>query len=181
MDEDIRKTIALYMERFPRESAMLNTFVELMDAGASVKSRTEVRGHVTCGAIVLGESNKVLMVHHNVLKKWLFPGGHVEDADQSLRQAAMRELSEETGTPASSLRPFHSWLDVCPIHIDRHVIPANERKQEPEHFHYDFRFVFLGTPGLLRPQEEEVSAVDWVERSFIASPIKERLETLFVN
>lgn len=61
------------------------------------------------GVILLTESNKFLLVK-NYDGKWTFPKGGVEYRED-LRNAAARELSEETGImlPISKLRLFYKY------------------------------------------------------------------------
>ena len=40
---------------------------------------------------------RVLLVHHARLDRWLLPGGHVEPEDGCVEDAARREVIEETG------------------------------------------------------------------------------------
>lgn len=47
-------------------------------------------------AIFVVESDKVLLVHHRNLNKWLPVGGHIE-LDEDPEQAAFREALEESG------------------------------------------------------------------------------------
>lgn len=52
-------------------------------------------GHLTCTALVLHpRESSVLPMHHHRLKRWLLPGGHVEESDASLPEAAAREASK---------------------------------------------------------------------------------------
>ena len=54
-------------------------------------------GHLTSTALVWNPAlTKVLLVHHKRLDRWLLPGGHVEEADASVWDAAAREAVEET-------------------------------------------------------------------------------------
>jgi 8-oxo-dGTP pyrophosphatase MutT (NUDIX family) len=78
-----------------------------------------------------------VLIHHRKLNRWLQPGGHVEDADTSWREAARREVTEETG-----LSRFIAQRDDDDVFdVDVHPIPP--RKDEPAHFHYDLRFLFV--------------------------------------
>src|SRR5579859_2490105 len=54
-------------------------------------------GHITCTAVVLHpDGQKVLLMHHHRHQRWLLPGGHVEEDDVTLSDAAKREAIEET-------------------------------------------------------------------------------------
>lgn len=178
MNVDVQDLLHTYLDRFPEDANGLKSLQDLLDSNVNVTSRKESRGHVTCGAIVLNSSGDVLMVHHKVLDRWLLPGGHLEDGDASLRDAALREMVEETGLSAESMEPWGNWLDVVPLHIDAHVIPDNDRKREPEHTHFDFRFAFKSRGGPLRIQEAEVSGAEWASLSKAPSTLRSRLEAM---
>lgn len=66
-----------------------------------------VRSEFSCGGVVL-DGRKVLLVQvHNLKgqKIWTFPKGHIE-AGETPRQAALREVEEETGYRASIVAPL---------------------------------------------------------------------------
>ncbi len=73
-------------------------------------------------------------MHHHRHRRWLLPGGHVEESDVTLGDTARREAIEETAVRiqrAGSVRL--AGMDV-------HAIPA--RKGEPFHLHHDLIFAF---------------------------------------
>jgi 8-oxo-dGTP pyrophosphatase MutT (NUDIX family) len=108
-------------------------------------------GHITCTGLVLApDGERLLLVHHRRLNRWLLPGGHVEPDDPDIADAARREVVEETGailTPASAF-----------IGADVHGIPG--RKHEPYHLHHDLLFHFRATAEALQVSEES-HAVAW--------------------
>lgn len=69
----------------------------------------------------------------------------------------MRELVEETGIDPALVTPAGD----APAHIDVHPIPHNTRKDEPAHWHIDFRFVFRSTGDIGDLQAEEVDEAFW--------------------
>lgn len=61
----------------------------------------------SCGGVML-DGNKVLLVQVKSMKGrkiWTFPKGHIE-AGETPRQAALREVLEETGYRAGIVRPL---------------------------------------------------------------------------
>ena len=157
---EITYTVTNYLAGHLAEREGLWPLLAELDKGASLTSRATLPGHVTCGAVVLDDTGRVLMVRHNALGRWLLPGGHLEPADMSLPAAALRELAEETGVTA--LRdPLAD--DATPVDIDLHEIPANRAKNEPAHWHADFRYVVqIGdTAASVRLQAEEVNGYAW--------------------
>ncbi len=155
--EHIRATLNGYLDAHPEDKGALDPVFGLLEDGADLTSRSEFRGHATAGAVLAGPGGEILQIHHLALGRWLLPGGHLETADSSLREAALRELVEETGIPATAVTPASDG----PVHIDVHPIPANSAKGEPEHQHVDFRFVFRTAADIGDLQAEEVAAAAW--------------------
>ncbi len=116
-------------------AASMSAFV---DGVARPWSRATLEGHLTASAWVVDRTRSYAgMIHHRKLNRWLQPGGHIDDEDASWRTAAQRELTEETG-----LTDFVATQDAERLFdVDIHSIPA--RGNEPVHFHYDLRFLFV--------------------------------------
>ncbi|MGH3309536.1 MAG: NUDIX hydrolase [Streptomyces sp.] len=162
--DHIRATLTAYLNEHPEEKPDLTLVLDLLDSGADLTIRSEFRGHATAGAILAGPDGRILHIHHLSLDKWLLPGGHLESVDNTLVEAALRELTEETGIPADAV----TTVDHRPVHIDVHPIPANDAKDEPAHQHIDFRFLFRTTTGIGQLQTEEVTGAAWHEADAIS-------------
>lgn len=62
-------------------------------------------------------------------------------------------------------------MNGIPLDINIHMIPANPAKGEPEHQHYDFRFLFrLVQDHTVTLQDAEVTGYRWLPASATASP-----------
>jgi len=135
MQPDVSRVMADfrdYMSRYPEEADAASMFIDFLDSHPSVFERAHLSGHFTGSAwLVSADGARVLLMHHRRLDRWLQPGGHA-DGDIDLARVALREAEEETGV--SDLRVEGGIFD-----IDRHRIPA--RANEPEHWHYDVRYV----------------------------------------
>ncbi|MGW1207158.1 NUDIX hydrolase [Streptomyces cyaneofuscatus] len=156
--QHIRTTITAYLDQHPDDKREIDIVQGLLDNGNDLTSRKSLPGHITAGAILVGRDGRVLHILHNATGKWLLPGGHIEPSDDTLLQAAGRELAEETGIPPYVVTP----LSEIPLHIDVHLIDANPTKDEPAHQHFDLRFLFRTTADIGELQTEEVTDAAWL-------------------
>jgi 8-oxo-dGTP pyrophosphatase MutT (NUDIX family) len=110
-------------------------------------------GHVTCTALVLHPTeSSVLFMHHHRLHRWLLPGGHLEDEDFSLAEAAAREAWEET------LVRIDGGHTARLAGVDVHGIPP--KGDEPFHLHHDLIWCFRAASAEIDVTEEAPS-VRW--------------------
>ncbi len=117
--------------------------------------RSMLPGHITASAFVFtSPPHYVLLIQHPTLSRWLQPGGHIETADGSVLQAAIREVHEETGL-AGLLSP----LGEAPFDVQVQDIPATTSM--PEHRHHDIRMllIFAGRSDIRT--RNEVLAASW--------------------
>jgi 8-oxo-dGTP pyrophosphatase MutT (NUDIX family) len=116
-----------------------------------------VEGHLTGSAVVVSApGDRVLLLHHRKLRRWLQPGGHAEPGEREGDAVALREAREETGIEGLALHPSAPR----PLDVDVHHIPA--RGGEPAHRHLDLRYLVVAPRGAsLRRQAEEVRALRW--------------------
>ena len=142
------------------EAAMLAEYAPFITAHADCLLRTCGPGHLTASAWIVDHSRRwTLLTHHHKLDRWLQLGGHV-DGNPDLLAAALREGLEESG--------LKSLVPVSPeiFDIDRHLIPA--RKTEPEHWHYDVRFLIEADRVEPLRISDESKDLAWVELSRVA-------------
>ncbi len=165
----VQQILTDYISFFPNEKSEINIIAEQLQNEHSIVLRQNTFGHVTASGLVV-KDGKVALIFHNKLQKYIQPGGHIEN-DDSLHDAALREVAEETGMSVI-LHPWHKDNEFIPLNIDVHKIPYNEKKQEPEHYHYDFTYVFATINSDLHLQQEEVSDLKWVP---VTSDFGERL------
>jgi 8-oxo-dGTP pyrophosphatase MutT (NUDIX family) len=120
----------------PEEEKSRELILALLELTSKPFSRDQFHpGHITCTAVVLHPGGRqFLLMHHHRHKRWLLPGGHVEESDVTMSDTARREAIEETAVRIPDAgAPRLVGMDV-------HGIPA--RKGEPFHLHHDLIFVF---------------------------------------
>lgn len=89
--------------------------------------------HLTVGACIVRE-DKVLLLYHSKLNKWLFPGGHVEE-NETLDEAVVREVREETGLNFEFLQ--YSSLNKEAEELTRNAVPFHANSHNVgDHDHY---------------------------------------------
>lgn len=158
-NREIVETVHGYLNLYPNDRPRLGRLLDALTSGDPITSRATMSGHVTCSALIVNPAGRVLHIRHNALNMWLRPGGHLEPGDTSLLDATMREVTEETGIPATDL----TAVSALPADIDVHPIPANPAKGEGDHWHFDLRYMFTvdHTPQVVL-QAEEVHDMAWL-------------------
>lgn len=152
--------LADYEMRNMDEADVVATFRSLMRNTADAASRTRSEGHLTGSAwLVSADGKRVLLTHHRKLDRSLQLGGHA-DGDADLVRVALREAEEESG--------LHDLaVEAAIFDLDRHRIPA--RGDEPEHWHYDVRYVVRATGSEDFVVGEESHALAWRDIDVVAS------------
>ena len=141
-----------YASRTPGELASAAQFTGFLQSHPAVFERSHRSGHFTGSAwLINADGMRVLLMHHRKLDRWLQPGGHA-DGNADLARVALREAREETGV--TGLQVEHGIFD-----IDRHRIPA--RANEPEHWHYDVRYVVRASADERFVINQESQSLAW--------------------
>ena len=140
-----------YATQWPAEADTPH-FVVFLVHGEDGFVRENLEGHFTGSAwLVSADGERVLLTHHRKLGRWLQLGGHA-DGDMDLSRVALREAEEESGLTGLTVEPL-------PFDLDRHRIPA--RGGEPEHWHYDVRYVVRAGANEAFEVSEESHALAW--------------------
>lgn len=125
----------------------------LDEHGDALADRTTAPGHLTGSALVVDSTGeRVVVLLHTKLRRWLQPGGHA-DGDHELAGVALREATEETGI--EGLRVL-----VPAVDLDVHAVDHGDALGE--HLHMDLRFVVLAPPDAVIEGNHESLALRWV-------------------
>lgn len=131
-----RQTLAAEFEAFaqqwPEQASTAREFARFLGSADDVFRRSHGFGHFTGSSwLVSADGQRVLLTHHRKLDRWLQLGGHA-DGEEDLARVALVEAEEESGLSGLV-------LEGGIFDLDRHLIPA--RKADPDHYHYDVRYV----------------------------------------
>jgi 8-oxo-dGTP diphosphatase len=132
---------------------------------------TEDSRHFTASAAIFDpRTGRVLLVHHNTMNLWVFPGGHI-DENEAPHEAAKREAWEETGLTieiAEVMDPEDGSGMLTypkPLMVAQFPAPGKPHKGEPAHHHIDFLyFATASSLSPLKPELAEVGGVQWFDR-----------------
>jgi 8-oxo-dGTP pyrophosphatase MutT (NUDIX family) len=124
------RLLQLHVAGDAREEADRCAMVRIARELKQPLSREEPSAHFTASAFVIDSLGaRTCLVQHAKLGRVLQPGGHVEEGDASLEEAALREAREETSLEvelhATAPRPFDLG--------------------EPAHWHLDVRYLVVGS------------------------------------
>lgn len=140
-----RSMFALVSDFSPRddaERAAQDDFASFFVHGDSPMWRESGPDHATASCVVLDPTLRdTLLVFHGKGRFWVQPGGHLEDGDESIAAAALRELREETGIRLDAIadgplaydldhHPLSSRFGRCASHLDVGIAVIVERDAE---------------------------------------------------
>ena len=155
--DDLADALRTYTPADEGEAVHRQRMLALLDrdgAAAFVRNHFDP-GHFTASAFVLStDGRSLLLIHHAKLDRWLQPGGHIDATDASPLAAAKRELHEEAGVTEADGPAELFDLDI-------HPIPANPKKAEPAHEHFDLRFLLRASSDVVTAASDALAA-RWV-------------------
>lgn len=164
--KSIKEILKIYGETHPNERIdEVENFVNNCEDDAQLYDRKNFKGHITASALVINSDEEMLFIIHAVFNRLLPPGGHIENADESLLYSSMRETQEETGVPPEDMEyvPADVKFPELPFDINSHPIPEHPKKNEPPHVHHDFRYVFrYKGNGEIIPDKDETKGAKWI-------------------
>lgn len=140
----ILETLEKYKKYFKSEEKRFELLEKQLENNENLWTRKNFNWHLTASAYIFDKSMQNFVVIHNInLDKWLVPGWHWEEWDWEMQNTAKREAMEETWLSQLKLCFWHNQNEMIPIDIDTHYIPENKKKDERQHFHHDFRYIFI--------------------------------------
>jgi len=146
-----------YQRRYPADAARVDQMIQFVEGHADCFLRSCMPGHITGAAwLVSADGARCVLTHHRKLNCWLQPGGHA-DGEPEVHRVALREAQEESGMWDLQLADCGGTIE--PLDIDIHTIPRYG--VEPEHLHYDVRFLVIAADGQEPRASPESHEVRW--------------------
>ena len=186
MKNELLNLLNNYLQIFPKEKERQLNLLDFLNKteDRDIIDWNNFEGHIVAGGFIYAKKeNKFLVLYHKELKMYLYPGGHVEYEDKTILDAAKREIKEETGL--SNLEQLKIDEDnLIPIDIDTHKIPFNNKRNLPEHYHFDFRYIFvIDKIGNIKIDTEESDNYQWIDLSELKKDpnyekVSKKIETL---
>jgi len=158
--QDCTQEIASHTPFNLAESESIAATLAFLGEQSRCWQRDNYSGHLTASAWVINEAKShVLLTHHRKFDCWLQLGGHVDEEDDSLLAAALRESREESGIQA--IEPLQAMI----FDIGH---PPIKTAKEPAHVHYDIRYLLVARTMEFVVSEES-NDLAWVPLTEVAT------------
>jgi 8-oxo-dGTP pyrophosphatase MutT (NUDIX family) len=137
----------------PGQDALRHALLAFLDARPDdACDRSCVPGHLTASALVLdADGARTLLTLHPRVGRWVQLGGHCEPGDATMREAALREATEESGMAGLAIDPE-------PLHVDVHPVTCSLGVPTR---HLDVRYLVRAPAGSVPRISDESLALRW--------------------
>ena len=156
MTESVRRsalaTLSDWEPPVAEQDSLRHAVMAFLEARPDGCRRSCVPGHVTASALVLDHTaSAVLLTLHPRLGRWVQLGGHCEEVDATLVDAALREATEESGIDDLRIDPTLAAIHVHPVTCSLGV-PTR---------HLDLQFIAQAPPGAEPVLSDESLDLRW--------------------
>jgi len=136
----------------PDAESLRHTMLAFLGSAPDGCLRAHAPGHITASSIVLDtEHRNVLLTLHPKVGRWIQLGGHCEESDETVVDAALREATEESGI---------AGLSIDPEVLSAHTHPITCSLGVPTR-HLDLRFLVTAPSGSLPVRSDESTDLQW--------------------
>lgn len=152
----------------PQQRVLRDQYLAFLREHPDAMSRACRIGHLTSSALVMDEHRtRVLLTLHPKVGRWLQLGGHNEDGDPSIREAARREAIEESGIATVT-------ISEQPLRLDRHPVPCGGGQSE----HLDVQYLALVPADAREAISEESTDLRWFALDALPDPLDASVRAL---
>ncbi|MDO7867420.1 NUDIX hydrolase [Nocardioides jiangxiensis] len=161
---DASRVLADWVAPTVEQEALRHRYADVLAASPDAMSRACRPDHLTASTLVLSaDGASVLLTLHAKAQAWFQFGGHCEEGDATLADAALREAREESGLTELA-------LDPVPVQLSEHAVPfcggplsAAESGGDPSRsvHHLDVRYVAVAPADAVHAVSEESLDVRW--------------------
>lgn len=159
-NDKIKKLIENFVPYNEQEESDKVQMIKFIDSNKDILTRDNIFGHLTASAYVVNEDfDKTLLVKHNILGGYIFPGGHA-DGESDFLSVAIREVQEETGLNVSAYSK--EIFSICSAPVKGHI---KRGKYVSSRNHYDLLYLVVAKNEdmeKIRILEDENSDIKWV-------------------
>lgn len=132
--------------------SLRHTMLAFLDSNPSGCLRANEPGHVTASSLVLDDTGRhVLLTLHPRVGRWIQLGGHCEETDRTVVDAALREAQEESGMEG---------LRIDDRLLSAHTHPITCSLGTPTR-HLDLRFLVRAPTGARPVRSAESTDLRW--------------------
>lgn len=149
---DARAQLSRWSPPTPRLGATRRRMLDVLAADETAMWRRHSRAHFTASLVVLSPAlDEVALTLHAKAKRWFQFGGHFEEHDLGVADAAAREGREESGLADLAVLPGL-------VQVDTHELPAVFTWCRE---HLDLRFAAVAPASALRISDESEDVRWW--------------------
>jgi 8-oxo-dGTP pyrophosphatase MutT (NUDIX family) len=149
---DATATLAAWTAPDAGQAALREALLAYLAARPDACSRSCASGHLTASALVVDDDGEhALLTLHPRVGRWLQLGGHIEPTDTTLRGAALREATEESGIEGLT-------ISAEPVHLDVHPVTCSLGVPTR---HLDVRYLVRAPAGAEAVVSEESVDLRW--------------------
>jgi 8-oxo-dGTP pyrophosphatase MutT (NUDIX family) len=132
--------------------SLRHTMLAFLDSAPGGCLRSHAPGHITASSLVLDADHRhVLLTLHPRVGRWIQLGGHCEESDDTVVDAAFREATEESGIDE---------LRIDPNVLSAHTHPITCSLGVPTR-HLDLRFLVTAPVGAVPVRSAESTDLQW--------------------
>lgn len=142
-----------------------------------------IKRHFTVSGIIL-KNNKVLLVWHNKLNTWLYPGGHIEK-NETPDEALIREIKEETNLDVElqSNKNIDIRTDIVrTLNMPYIIMEELIGDREDNHYHMDMVYLCKLKTKEINIKKDEVKKYGWFSKDELENmELLENLKMLLLS